>query len=482
MTSNATDTLVAISAARMGWMTGQIGPVDLPELAQLDTNEAHLRLLALDAQLRGAAGAAQTGVELTHAAKFNAPQQAYPSATARDRFRRLWSDLQQADKVLLLRLMDRRGYIAHPLDFMPTSNWDGLPDAYAPLLDWHRTFHAGDEPAEADPYTAYSRVNAQRTYADLRAHDPAKAQAWLAGELAAGNAQNRLRLLRDLSNQLDQTDVDFLLELQANDRSGKVTSFVLSVLRRLGAKTDLPDDLGALDYIEQSTKGLLRRKQTFSVPAKMNATRVNLLSTLIAQMGFPAVADHLSVSETALIDAWDWDGSHVAISDALRQSILETGSDTACQHLIHNFPDALLQLSHLGPDLMQRLSPPLRDKAIEATMTLRTGTANMFWQIPATLCTWQIEDLSPTQSAALMDKAARQSNLALSEHDDAPDLGKFSTQIFRFAMCLHPKDAQLALDHFASKYQLHSADPILAPFYFNMALPPVPTGTPTERP
>lgn len=481
MTNSASETLAAISAARLGWMTGQPGNVNTAEMNQLESTEAHLRLLAMDAQFRCLTAAPPAGLDLTHVADFIVPEQIYPEDAARERFRRTWSDIQQVGKVLLLRLMDRRGYIAHPFDFMPESNWDGLPDAYAPLLAWQRTIRAGPDVTESDPYAGYSRKEARNSYGALRADDPAKAQEWLETELKKGNAQNRLRLLQDLSDRFDRSDVDFLAELHASDRSSRVRGLVMRVLRRLGVKCELPTDLSALDYIERATKGLLKRRASFSAPAKMNTTRVNLLSGLISQLGFADLATELSVSETALIDGWDWDGSHATISSSLQRLILETGSDAACVHLFDRFPGTLLRLMHPSADEMQRLSSTLRDKAVEATIEAGCKSSYVFWNVPEAFCNWRIEGLSEAQSKTLWARAARHPSLAPPKDEKAPGLDAFAAEIFCLAMCLQPREAQSALDHFITRCALHGADPILAPFHFNVALPPVQTGREQER-
>ena len=71
LTNDASKSLVAIAAARTEWMTGQLGTVDAAELNQLETAEAHLRLLAMDAQFRCLSVTPPSDLQLTHAGRFH---------------------------------------------------------------------------------------------------------------------------------------------------------------------------------------------------------------------------------------------------------------------------------------------------------------------------------------------------------------------------------------------------------------------------
>lgn len=483
MTNNASQMLAALNTARIGWMTCQLQPVEPPEFAQMDLSEVHLRLLAMDAQLRCLTAASPPPEALPRPLDCPPFQQEFPPQAARNLFARLWNDALTSDKVLLLRLMDRRGYIAHPFDFFPEVHWDGLPEAYLPLLEWQRNIATHAAPSRSPtPDNTYSRESAEHTYRRLRAENPDDAQLWLETELNQASAQHRLRLLRDLSSQFAQRDVEILRKLHESDRSGKVKTLALQILRRLGATTELPADLSAFDYIERGTKGLLRRKTKVSAPEKMNSARINLLEQLIAHVGFSDIAAHFSLSERELIDAWDWDASHGVISNALRKSILETGSDDSCHHLMEQFPDALLTLRSLSADEMQRLSGPLCSKAVEVTIAAGSKAGQTFWHIPESFCSWRIENLSEAHSKTLWAKAARHPALAPPKDDKAPELSVFTSQVFKLAMCLQPQDAQLALDYLIERHALHRADPLLAPLHFNIALPYIARDTPRERP
>ena len=404
-------------------------------------------------------------------ADFIEPVQSYPSDEARYRFRRLWSETEHnSERVLLLRLMDRRGYVAHPFDFLPKQNWDGLPDAYAPLLAWQRTIKAGAD--GFDPHAVYSSERAKSSYGRLRADDPAKAQDWLVTELKRAKAQKRLRLLRDLAYLFDQSDVNFLSELNVSDRSPKVRELVSRLLRRLGANAVLPADLSALDSIKSAKRGFLRRRLTFWAPEKMSGLLD--LHELIWTMGFPALATHLSVSETELIDAWDWVGSHATISYCLRGAILETGSENACAYLLDRFPDALIFPRYFSSgDDAQWLSSPLRDKAIQATIEANCEEPETFWRVPEGFGYWRMEGLSKVQSEWLLEKLTRLPNMVSPRYEVRSKLSSHALfrMVFSLAMCLQPREAQLALDHIAAQRGLQTNRPDPCPASFQYRAP-----------
>lgn len=470
MTSNAQDTLDELTAARMGWMTGQPSDTELPELAELPPKEAQMRLLAMDAQLRAIATVPNNIPTLTFAQPMPKTDRAFPQEAARPLFRRLWESKQQETRIDILDLLDRRGYIAHPFDFAPETAWDQLPEIYGDVLAWSRhTLNAAQNTTPA-PCASYSRQRTQLHYADLRRQNHTEATEWLQSELAQNNAQNRLRLLRDIANQMTLADEPLLNTLVRHDRSGKVMAFAIQILRRLGARTPPPDDLSALEYLERFDPKAPNDTARIGTPKKMNQTRASLLATTLGEIGFQDLAKELGLPPAELIKTWDWDHAHHMVSDALQRCIFSTGQEEDCLALIAQFANAPTALDILIQDDMARLSKPARQQAISMLIENTDGSLHEFWFLLEYLNNWRLNNLSEAQSAALWDCAKQHSDLDPSNAAQQQRRDYHEALVFRLSMCLHPAHAQLALDFFASQ-GLHSADPVLAPLHLNVALP-----------
>ncbi len=484
MRNDAEAFAAALATARMGWMTGQLAKVDLPDLSELSDlsdlgeKDAHLRLLALDAQFRALVGAPVLSPDPVIAPHMpEAAKPVIPDA-ARDWFERSWRGVQQTDKVKLLRLLDRRGYVAHPFDFVPQSDWDGLPDAYAPWLEWSRTSVGGpSSAANADGYGTYSGAATRRHFVELCSTDRVGAMSWLETELAGGNAAQRLRLLSDVAPYLTHEDEPFLARLQDTDRSGKVTALAVQILRRNGCATPKPEDLSALDYLERSKSGLLRRKVRIGTPAKINQTRVNLLRTLLGQIGLADLADFFGLTPGEFVAAWDWDNAHADVSNGLQQCIFETAGDAECRAVVRLRADNPRELGQLDAAHMDRLGPDARSEVIAMLIEGLPTRDQALWQLTDTLTKLRLDGLDEAQGAALWDKARGHPDLNPASGPDKSGFEPWGGEIRTLAMCLNAPQARAALELFAQR-GVHGAEPMLAPLQLNIAL----TDISQERP
>lgn len=473
MMNDANAFAAALAAARMGWMTGQLAEVALPEFDTLDAKETQLRLLALDAQFRALTGAPVVSPDPVIAPAMPAVSRHPMPETARAWFQRIWREEQQNGKIKLLRLLDQRGYVAHPFDFIPQAHWDGLPDAYEPLLEWSRQATGGTAvPDGDDTYRTYSGAETRRHFSEQYSQDRAAAITWLEAELSQGNAQQRLRLLGDVAPYFTGHDEAFLRKLHQEDRSGKVKSLMVQILRRNGCKTDAPEDLSALDYLEQSKSGLLRRKRRISTVAKINQTRVNLLVALLAQIGLPELASHFDCTSAEFLEAWHWDKAHPDVTTALQRCVFETGQDADCLTLVRHYADQPWTLSYLDAGHMTRFSPAVQGDIITAFIDGIPKREAGLWHMVGCLADWRLLPLSAAQSDALWKRAQKHVDLNPRGTQDDTGFGNYTAELLDLAMCLNAPQAQAVLDMLVKK-GVHSADPSLAPLHLNVALPDI---------
>ncbi|MCI4663367.1 MAG: DUF5691 domain-containing protein [Neomegalonema sp.] len=472
MMNDANAFAAALAAARMGWMTGQPSKVDLPGVSDLDEKEAQLRLLALDAQFRALTGAPVSPSAPFIASSLPEPSRPLPPEAARTWFQRAWRDAQQNEKGKLLRLLDRRGYMAHPLDFMPQTYWDGLPDAYAPWLEWARGARRRTDPTVAPGSGASSGAETRQRVSELLAQDRASAIAWLEAEMAPAAAQQRLRMLTDVASLLTRDDEAFLRRLQEKDRSTKVVALALQLLRRHGCAPQPPDDLGALDYIERRKRAASPGAGAIGTPAKINSTRATLLAKLLEQLSFAELADHLGMTAPDLIKAWDWENAHPGVTYALQRCVFETGGDAERLALFQLYASRLDQLAQFDAAHIEHLGPALKSAAVSALIDGLGAAQHACREVLDVLARWRLETLSRAQSAELWERARTHPDLDPALLDKDVRFEDLASPLFELAMRLQPAEAQAALDLFTEK-GLHSADPLLTPLHLNVSLPDI---------
>ncbi|RWG91138.1 DUF5691 domain-containing protein [Mesorhizobium sp.] len=218
-------------------------------------------------------------------------------------------------KTRVATLVASRGFVLHPMDWMPAPSYQESPEVYAPWVDWQagaegeKQFRREHLTAETwdDFYPAARRA----ALVDLRRTMPALARTLIETKGASESAEVRLALIELLRFGLGADDVPFLKSLSA-DRSGKVREMAGRLLARLGEHGN-PADGGSEDptaelaaFIEEGKAGFIRRRTTYA-PVKLKSPAQQARRTdLFASCYFGDLVARFGKTEADFIGAWQF--------------------------------------------------------------------------------------------------------------------------------------------------------------------------------
>ncbi|MCL2653682.1 MAG: DUF5691 domain-containing protein, partial [Propionibacteriaceae bacterium] len=229
-----------------------------PVLDGVEPVEAERRLIALAGQ------ALEVGFRpsLTGQANARPDLPGLTKPTMPDYCRALFRTvIAQESAVPVLKLVDARGFAAHPLDWFPAASTQDLPATYLPWQDWVRGV-SNDRPAPVqidDQTWAYAAPATRLTLLQaLRETDPDQARQLIVDHASAESAEVRWSLVNVLSVNLTMADAEYLGSL-AGDRSAKVKSLAAGLLGRLGVGSGQSDELKELASFFDVTIKWLRK-------------------------------------------------------------------------------------------------------------------------------------------------------------------------------------------------------------------------------
>lgn len=247
-------------------------------------------------------------------------------------------------RLRVIALAEARGYVAHPLDWMPAATEIDMPRVYAPWLDWLQASADHGEMPEAlnlENWDEFYPAARRFALADVRRREPAAARVLLEAKVGAESADLRLSLLELLRVNLSADDAPYLKSLTA-DRSGKVKQLATRLLARIGQRQGDgdDDDAGELaDFIEQGRAGLIRRHSTFTPKALKNPTQATRRGQLFDAVQLADLVQALGTTESQFVDGWQM-GDKEGADLQLAQMISETGSDEAARKFARKAIDA----------------------------------------------------------------------------------------------------------------------------------------------
>ncbi|AZO05804.1 MULTISPECIES: DUF5691 domain-containing protein [unclassified Mesorhizobium] len=357
-----------LARLRDGWISGgamfEFAPVEWKEVATaFSPDEQERRLLAiagqaLDVALRPAAPKSlKRRPPLPVLALPMLPERLRPLLRAALKYA---ADARLKTRVATL--VASRGFVTHPMDWMPAASDQNGPEVYAPWVDWQAGADGEKqlrrEHLTAETWDDFYPAARRSALIDLRRSAPALARALIETKGASEPAEVRLALIELMRFGLGADDVPFLKSLSA-DRSGKVREMAGRLLARLGERSitegqteDPAIELSA--FIEEGKSGFIRRRSTYAPIKPKSQAQQARRADLFATCYFGDLVGHFGKTESDFIGAWQFgvdDGADLF----LVRMVAASGGDAAVASLADLLAAAGGRLAILGLQLTARL-------------------------------------------------------------------------------------------------------------------------------
>lgn len=358
-----------LARLRDGWISGgaafELAPAEWKELAAASSpDEQERRLLAIAAQALDVALRPAAPKSL----KRRPPLPVLALPMLPDRLRPLLRAALKyaADARLKTRvaaLVASRGFVLHPMDWMPATSYPESPDVYAPWVDWQAgpdsEKQSRREHLTAETWDDFYPAARRTALVDLRRTMPALARTLIETKGASEPAEVRLALIELMRFGLGADDIPFLKGLSA-DRSGKVREMAGRLLARLGEHGN-PAGGGSEDpiaelaaFIEEGKSGFIRRRTTYAPIKPKSQAQQARRADLFATCYFGDLVARFGKTEPDFIGAWQFgvdDGADLFLVRMVSMS----GGDAAVASLADLLVAAGGRLAHLALQLMLRL-------------------------------------------------------------------------------------------------------------------------------
>lgn len=226
---------------------------------------------------------------------------------------------QQHLQCVFLRLIDTRGYISHPFDWMPKSADDAFPEIYWPWVKWladvsqarsHELSELTDE-----NWSQWLPAERLALLKKMRVRSPEVARLLVEKHSANESSDKRLKLIETLAVGLSESDVLFLKSLLSN-RSKKVIAIAQQFLSRISQLSSEQDRQPFAEILQELSQvyeikqtGLIRKKKKL-IPKKLKSSvqkgkRTQAINTI--PLAF--FAEEFGLTVTELANIWDFDSN-----------------------------------------------------------------------------------------------------------------------------------------------------------------------------
>jgi len=339
----------------MGGAAAPLAPEGLREKLGDDQDEAEIRLLALAGQALSIlvvpepSGALQGLPDL--------PELVLP--TLRDELRPVSARLlaRQLDWLRngVLALLEARGRVVHPGDWMP-SRTGTVPLVYAPWQDWLAGISKDVQVAQPE-WDDLGPAGRRAMITRLRAADPAAALALIREKASGEGADARLWMTQALGVNLGEDDRSFIEGL-AKDRAPRVRTIASRLLMRLGTTPSTADggvegEIG--DFVRVQTKGIFNKQKTIMIVKLRNEAQRTRRSDTMARLDAHRLSATLGVEDVDLAAMWPWGDDRSADREFV-DVLVGTGST----EVVASFEDVVANGADIDMfaimDVMERLS------------------------------------------------------------------------------------------------------------------------------
>ncbi|MDX8447657.1 DUF5691 domain-containing protein [Mesorhizobium captivum] len=356
-----------LARLRDGWISGgavfELAPIEWKELAAASNpDEQERRLLAIAAQALDVA--LRPAAPKTLKRRPPLPVLALPMLP--DRLRPpLRAALKHATdarrKAQVVTLIASRGFVAHPLDWMPSDQ--NAPDVYAPWVDWlasaEQERHGSHEKLTTENWADFYPAARRVALAGMRRSEPAAARLLIEAKGSAESAEVRLSLIELIRVGLGPDDAPFLKSLSA-DRSGKVRELAGRMLAMLGQQGEGGADVPVAElagFVEEGKAGFIRRRTTYGPAKTKSHAREQRRAELFELCNLVDLAARFGVTEVDFITSWQF-GTDNNADMLLSRMVAASGSDAAVAYIADTLTAAggkpALLVLHLTPRLDSR--------------------------------------------------------------------------------------------------------------------------------
>ncbi|RVD56792.1 MULTISPECIES: DUF5691 domain-containing protein [unclassified Mesorhizobium] len=357
-----------LARLRDGWISGgaafELAPAEWKEVAAASSpDEQERRLLAIAAQaldvaLRPAAPKIlKRRPPLPVLALPMLPERLRPSLRAALKYA---ADARR--KAQVVKLVASRGFVTHPMDWMPSASDQTAPDIYAPWIDWQASAEAEQlwhKKLTLQSWAEFFPAARRVALTGMRRSEPAVARQLIEAKGPAESAEVRLSLVELIRIGLGPDDAPFLKSL-ATDRSTKVRELAGRLLAMLGQHGESGADVPVAElagFIEEGKAGFIRRRTTFGPAKTKSHAQEQRRAELFELCNLVDLVARFGVTESDFITGWQF-GTDNNVDILLSRMVAASGSDTAVAHMADRLVDEggkpVLRVLQLTPRLDSR--------------------------------------------------------------------------------------------------------------------------------
>ncbi len=404
-------------------------------------------------------------------------------ATAlRPAFRTILADIRQQPQALhaLLSLLAHRGFVPHPLDWLPKTSDLLLPEILGPWW-FFAAGYATTPQLTTENWSSTAPLVRIVLLAKLRQTAPEQARQLLSDCAPQCPAEQRAAFLQLLQINLSEADLPTLHHF-ANDKSDKVRTVCRNFLLQLGhavTPSAMVDELK--DWLQKQRSGWLLRDKKIVTPEVKNRVQMNNLCQALSKVALPELAAALELSLDELLLQWSFTDNQgtdptsefLTPNQALLQNAAQTLPQPQLKLLLNKFvkellPDQLLDRVQLEiiATLMKRLPEAEQTELMQqliASCAAENPIANL-----AALHSEHWHWLAKEHFVKL--PLQQQLNSALAQLNKTTKPGQGISQLLLWLGLLVPQTTAAAIYQQAIKAGISATDPILETLSFNLSL------------
>lgn len=282
----------------------------------------------------------------------------------RPAFRRLMEVIKKNTNIPIanvLRLLETKGFVPNPVDWLPAKNDDTLPSIYTPWLQWVDNKKTTPTEHETDTLTQENWDEwypAQRLtqLKNLRMSAPAATRQLIERCATREAADKRLKIIAVLAIRLSPEDIPYLQQL-SQDRSKKIIALAHQLLARLDVlniNTASKENTAELiAYYEFKKIGIFKKGRRLTPKKLQNKKQQATRSELLAHIPLTQFAHALGIQTDELIASWVFDKNRYHDNIAFISNAANSVSDENIARLL----DRLIVSTETDIDVISLVQP-----------------------------------------------------------------------------------------------------------------------------